>query len=145
MTQHVIPTLSLLAIPVFICVSSWLDVLYFFPAIFSIDCLTALLKDIEDLHSLGLLLGIEEGTLKAIEAYYEDAEFITRHVITLWLVKDPDNPVTYLRDALNTLEKYDISQKLWCLVSLGKFSTIIRCTVVYCVQELVDFPLFIFR
>ena len=87
-------------------------------------------------------MGIEEGTLKAIETYYEDAEFITRHVITLWLVKNPDNPVTYLGDALITLEKKDISQKLWCLVSLGKFSTIITCTVfLKCMHELVDFPL----
>ena len=88
----------------------------------SVDCLTALLKDIRGHSALGLLLGVEERHLKAIDSYYEDKEHKIMHMITLWLIKDPDDPVTQLRDALNALDKHDLSQILVLLSSFGKSS-----------------------
>ena len=85
------------------------------------DCLTALLKDIEDVHTFGQLLEITEESLAAIESYYEDNEQRIRHVVTLWLLKEPDDQVTQLRDALNALNKHEISQNLVLLASLGNF------------------------
>ena len=94
----------------------------FFSAILSVDCLTVLLNDIEDIHAFGQLLGIAEESLAAIESYYEQNKQRIRHMVTLWLIKEPDDPVTQLRDALNALQKYDISQNLVLLASLGNIS-----------------------
>ena len=86
----------------------------------SVDCLTTLLKNIGGHSALGLLLGIEERHLEAIDSYYDDEEHKIMHMITLWLIKDPDDPVTQLRDALNALDKHDLSQILVLLSSFGK-------------------------
>ena len=86
------------------------------------DCVTALVKDIEDVHAFGQLLGVTEENLAAIESYYEHNEQIIRHMVTLWLIQEPDDPVTQLRDALNALERHQISQNLVLLASLGNHS-----------------------
>ena len=85
------------------------------------DCLTALLKDIEDVHAFGQLLGITEETLAAIESYYENNEQRIRHMVTLWLIEEANDQVTQLKNALNALEKHEISQNLVLLASLGNF------------------------
>ena len=84
------------------------------------ECLTALLKDVGNIHAFGQLLGIAESTLAAIESYYKQKELKISHMVSQLLIKYPDDPVTQLRDALNALEKYDISQTLVLLASLGK-------------------------
>ena len=86
----------------------------------SMECLSALLKNIGDVYELGLLLGVSKETLAAIESYYENEGDKIRHVVTLWLMRDPDDPVTQLRDALNALEKQEIAQTLVLLTSLGE-------------------------
>ena len=86
------------------------------------ECLTALVKGIEDVHSFGQLLEVTEENLAAIESYYMCNEQKIRHMVTLWLMKEPDDPVTQLRDALNALEKHEISQNLVLLASLGNIS-----------------------
>ena len=73
----------------------------------------------EDIHSLGHLLEISEATLVAIDAYYDDTANKISHLLTVWLMEDPDDPVKQLRDALNSLGKDDISQTLVLLSSLG--------------------------
>ena len=83
------------------------------------DCLSTLLRRIEDIHQLGQLLGISEDTLAAIESYYDDNTFKTKHIILEVLIKDHDDLVSKLRDALNVLGKEEISQILYLLTSLG--------------------------
>ena len=73
----------------------------------------------EGIHSLGHLLEISEATLAAIDAYYDDTANKINHLLTVWLMEDPDDPVKQLRDALNSLGKDDISQTLVLLSSLG--------------------------
>ena len=85
----------------------------------SVKCLSALLKNTGSIDTLGQLLGITKETMAAIEDYYASDEHKISHVITLWLMRDPDNPVTQLRDALNVLEKQDVAQTLVLLTSLG--------------------------
>ena len=85
----------------------------------SVPCLTALLRELEGIHSLGHLLEISEATLAAIDAYYDDTANKINHLLTVWLMEDPDDPVKQLRDALNSLGKDDISQTLVLLSSLG--------------------------
>ena len=89
-------------------------------AMVSAKCLSALLNNVGRSHALGLLLGITEESLAAIESYYENEGDKICHVVTLWLMRDPDDPVTQLRDALNALEKQEIAQTLVLLTSLGK-------------------------
>ena len=82
----------------------------------------------EDIHSLGHLLEISEATLAAIDAYYDDAANNISHLLTVWLMEDPDDPVKQLRDALNSLGKDDISQTLVLLSSLDNCNVLYRIT-----------------
>ena len=75
--------------------------------------------NIGDIHTLGQLLGISEERLAAIEHYYENIEHKITHLVTLWLMRDPEDPVIQLRDALNALEKQEIARRLVLLTSLG--------------------------
>ena len=75
--------------------------------------------NIGDIHTLGQLLGISEESLAAIEHYYEKKEHKITHLVTLWLMRDPEEPVAQLRDALNALEKQEIERRLVLLTSLG--------------------------
>ena len=88
----------------------------------SVDCLTALLRDIESIVPLGLQLGFENGTLQAIQSYYNQDEksLMLSHMINMWLLHSPENMIQQLRDALNHLKKNEISQQLTLLSSLGK-------------------------
>ena len=92
-----------------------------FTAVVSVDCLTVLLKDIKP---LGILLGIEEGMMEAIQDYYANDEqaLINRHIINLWLLSCSQDPIRQLRDALYELKKFKISQQLVLLTSLGRVS-----------------------
>ena len=78
-----------------------------------------MLRNIGDIHTLGQLLGISEDSLAAIEHYYENEEHKITHLVTLWLMKDPEDPVAQLTEALNALEKQEIAQRLVLLTSLG--------------------------
>ena len=86
----------------------------------STECLAALLKDFEDIHSLGQLLRINKDTISAIDSYYDDARTKISHVVNLWLMDDPGNPVTLLRKSLVQLGKESVSETLITLTSLGK-------------------------
>ena len=98
----------------------------------SVKCLSALLTNISNIHTLGLLLGIGEETLAAIQSYYKNEEDKICHIVTLWLMRDPNDPVSQLRDALNSLKRQEIAQTLVLLTSLGmlhvrlNFSLVLR-------------------
>ena len=88
----------------------------------SVDCLTVLMRGIENIVPLGLQLGIENDMLQAIQSYYNQDEksLMFSHMINMWLLCGPENPIQQLRDALNHLKKSEIVQQLTLLSSLGK-------------------------
>ena len=88
-----------------------------------VECLTVLLKDVKDILLLGQLLRFPEETLAAIDSYYDKDFHKMSHMLSLWLMEDREDPVTHLRDALNSLEQEDISQTLVLLTSLGELTT----------------------
>ena len=67
------------------------------------------------------MLGISDESLAAIEHYYENEGHKIKHIVTLWLMGDPNDPVTQLRDALKALEKQETAQTLVQLTSLGSY------------------------
>ena len=89
-----------------------------------VECLTVLFKDVKDILLLGQLLRMPEETLAAIDSYYEDDCHKMSHMLSLWLMEDHEDPVTPLRDALNSLGKEEVSQTLVLLTSLGEWT---RC------------------
>ena len=100
--------------------------LLFLAVIVSEDGLTALLKGVEDVHSLGELLGITEGSLEAIKIHYGDHTLsILSHVLRLWLISDPEDPVKQLRMVLDGLGALEIAQQLIVLTTLGNYFTIL--------------------
>ena len=86
----------------------------------TVDCLTVLLKDVNDIFVLGHFLKVPEDTLAAIDSYYDEDDHKMNHMLSLWLIEDHEDPVTNLRDALNSLGKEEISQTLVLLTSLGE-------------------------
>ena len=96
---------------------------FLFTVIISVDCLTVLLEHYGDTKPLGILLGFQEDMVEAIWSYYgsEDKELINRHMINLWLISCPLDPVRQLRDAFNELKKVKASQQLLLLSSLGMY------------------------
>ena len=93
-----------------------------YTVIVSVDCLTALMRDIESIVPIGLQLGFENDTLQAIQSYYnqDKKSLMFSHMINMWLLCSPENMIQQLRDALNHLKKNEISQQLILLSSLGK-------------------------
>ncbi|CAI8033920.1 hypothetical protein GBAR_LOCUS19121 [Geodia barretti] len=83
-----------------------------------VECLTVLFKDVKDILLLGQLLRMPEETLAAIDSYYEEDCHKMSHMLSLWLMEDHEDPVTPLRDALNSLGKEEVSQTLVLLTSL---------------------------
>ena len=88
-----------------------------------VECLTVLLKDVKDILLLGQLLRFPEETLAAIDSYYDKDCHKMSHMLSLWLMEDREDPVTHLRDALNSLGEEEISQTLVLLTSLGELTT----------------------
>ena len=88
-----------------------------------VECLTALLKDLKDILLLGQLLLFSEETAAAIDSYYDKDYHKMSHMLSLWLMEDHEDPVTHLRDALNSLGEEEISQTLVLLTSLGELTT----------------------
>ena len=86
----------------------------------TVECLTVLLKDETDILPIGRALRIQESTLAAIDSYYDDITDKTSHTVSLWLMEEHEDPVTELRDALNSLGKEQVSQTLVLLTSLGE-------------------------
>ena len=69
-----------------------------------------------------MLLKIQEGMLKGIEGYYSDERtLMRRHMINVWLLNYPHDPIQQLRDVLEEQKKFKISQQLVQLTSLGIF------------------------
>ena len=98
-------------IPVFLCT-----------VVVSVDCLAILLKDVEDIKSLGVLLGLQEHMLEAIKSYYNNERaLINRHVMNMWLLSCLQDPIQQLRDALYQLKAIKIAQKLDLLTSIGRY------------------------
>ena len=91
--------------------------------VMSVNCLTVLLKRVQGIHAIGQLLRISDETLTAIDTYYKEIHHKLSHLLSLWLLKDHEDPVTELRDALNSLGEEDISQTLVLLTSLGIYHT----------------------
>ena len=89
----------------------------------SVDCLTALLKDIDDIKPLGLLLEFKENMVQAIQNYYGIGKktLICRHLMNMWLLSCTQDPVQQLKVALNELKQSTISQLLLRLTSIGNF------------------------
>ena len=85
------------------------------------ECLTVLLKDVKDILLLGQRLMFPEETLAAIDRYYDKDCHKMSHMLSLWLMEDREDPVTNLRDALNSLGEEEISQTLVQLTSLGEW------------------------
>ena len=88
-----------------------------------VECLTVLLKDVKDILLLGQLLLFPEETLAAIHSHYDKDCHKMSHMLYLWLMEDHEDPVTHLRDALNSLGEDEISQTLVLLTSLGELTT----------------------
>ena len=78
-----------------------------------------LLKRVQGIHAIGQQLKISDETLTAIDTYYDEIHHKFSHLLSLWLLKDHEDPVVDLRDALNSLGEEDISQTLVLLTSLG--------------------------
>ena len=99
-------------------------VLYSSTVVMSVECLTALMKDMNNIMPLGVQLGIKEDTLHAIQNYYnpDDKTLMISHVINMWLLSSPENPIQKLTDTLNELKIYEIAQQVVLLTSLGKKS-----------------------
>ena len=97
-------------------------ILYSSTVVMSVECLTALMKDIDNIMPLGVQLGIKEDTLHAIQRYYgpDEKTLMISHVINMWLLGTPENSIRQLTDTLNELKKYEIAQQLVLLTSLGK-------------------------
>ena len=87
--------------------------------VMSVNCLTVLLKRVQGIHAIGQLLRISDETLTAIDTYYKEIHHKLSHILSLWLLKDHEDPVADLRDALTSLGEEDISQTLVLLTSLG--------------------------
>ena len=99
-----------------------LCVLYCYPfttVVMTVDCLTVLLKDVNDIFVLGHFLKVPEDTLAAIDSYYDEDHHKMNQMLSLWLIEDHEDPVTNLRDALNSLGKEEVSRTLVLLTSLG--------------------------
>ena len=95
---------------------------FLYTVVVSVDCLVILLKDIEDIKSLGVLLGLQEGMLQAIKSYYNNERaLINRHVMNMWLLSCLQDPIQQLRDALYQLKAIKIAQKLVLLTSVGRY------------------------
>ena len=92
----------------------------------SVNCLTVLLKRVQGVYDIGKLLRISDETLTAIDTYYKEIHHKFSHLLSLWLLKDHEDPVADLRDALNSLGEEDISQTLVLLTSLGIQSYLLR-------------------
>ena len=110
-----------------------LCVLYCYPfttVVMTVDCLTVLLKDVNDIFVLGHYLKVPEETLAAIDSYYDEDHHKMNHMLSLWLIEDHEDPVTNLRDALNSLGKEEISQTLVLLTSLGECTRCLYITFV---------------
>ena len=86
------------------------------PAVMSVDCLTILLSDVEEVRQLGLLLRVETSEL---ESYYNKKGYVMSHMISLWLRSHPDDPASHLRDALNAIGRRDIAKKVVQLTCIG--------------------------
>ena len=108
------------------CSTSGTKVFFLFTVVVSVDCLTALLKDNEDIQQLGILLGIQEGMMKAIQSYYGNDEkaLINHHIISLWHLSCSQDPIRQLRDSLHELKKFKTSQQLLLLKYIGMYITI---------------------
>ena len=96
-------------------------------ALLSEECLTILLKGVQDHSLLGQWLGIEESTLEAIGTYFNnDSELIVSHMIVTWLMHDPESPMEQLSEALTAIREHEIATKFTRLSSLGK-----KCAVLF--------------
>lgn len=87
----------------------------------SVDCLTILLRDIEEVHQLGLQLRVKTSDLEAIQSstVFDKKEYVMSHIISLWLRSNPDDPASCLRDALNAIGRCDIAKKVVQLTCIG--------------------------
>lgn len=85
----------------------------------SVACLTILLKDVEEVHQLGLQLRVKTSDLEAIQSYYHKKEYVMSHIISLWLRSNPDDPASCLRDALNAIGRCDVAKKVVRLTCIG--------------------------
>ena len=95
---------------------------FLYTVVVSVDCLAILLKDVEDIKSLGVLLGLQEHMLEAIKCYYNNERaLINRHVINMWVLSCLQDPIQQLRDALYQLKAIKIAQTLVLLTSIGRF------------------------
>ena len=95
-------------------------VLFSSVAIKSLDCLSALLLKIVDIHLLGHLLGLSKDIVVAIDSHYSDHSCKIKHTVAIWLMNDPNDPVIQMRKALNALGEDKLAQELYLLTSLGK-------------------------
>ena len=61
--------------------------------------------------------------MEAIQSYYgnEENPLINRHMVNLWLISCPLDPIRQLRDALNEVKRFKVSQQLLLLSSLGMY------------------------
>ena len=91
-----------------------------YSAIMTVDCLCVLMKDVKDICPVGQLLRISEETLVAINGYYVDSDHKMSHMLSLWLAEGGEDPVSHLRDALNSLGYEEVSRTLFLLTSLGE-------------------------
>ena len=78
------------------------------------------MKDVNDIHPFGLLLGIEAETMKGIQSYYKDSHSMISLMTSMWLMSGPQDPVTQLKDTLSNMGKHEIAQQLVQLSSLSK-------------------------
>ena len=92
----------------------------FTTVVMTVNCLTVLLKDVNDIFVLGHFLKVPEDTLAAIDSYYNEDHYKMNHMLSLWLIEDHEDPVTIFRDALNSLGTEEISKTLVRLTSLGE-------------------------
>jgi len=71
--------------------------------------------------------------MEAIGTYYNNnSELTVSHMIVMWLVHDPEDPMEKLCEALNATGEHEIAVQLTLLSSLGKEAV---CNRVYCECE----------
>ena len=85
------------------------------------DCLAAILEDVQDWFPLGELLGIDEKILYSIDDYYSGKEVSSfiYNMISRWFREGPEEPIKLLIAGLRSLGKDEVATQVANLFLFG--------------------------
>ena len=92
-----------------------------------------MLKDTPNHFGLGQQLGMDDGLLEALFSHFKNnPQLRVKHMIGMWLMKDPEDTVNQLSEALVTVEDTNTAIKLQLLAHLGEKSFIGNACTFHC-------------